>query len=255
MAEEDKERRTEELDALRSFYEDDLLSGSDDCWRIRITRQIALEIHLLENYPSLSSPKPELVAPSWALDEGRKADVIKELEEMILPDTEMGILWAEHCRAEFGCDNYDDKNVNKSTEDESTTSSPAADPQHVIIAVIEFHHMLIGQSHKKESQALSAAASNGVLGYIYMGGPSYAVVKAMHKGDLVNWLQECKKASKPGNIGYWKTVPNDNIPIDWPNKLKIMGYTSGKGEKPDMESYTRILSQLDIPYPLPTCPD
>ena len=122
MADEEEEcacRRAEELDALRSFYGEDLLSDDRDDgpsdgpsvegpWRIRIAKRITLEIHLPQNYP-METPTPILQAPQWALDEGKRSDLLKELEEMCMPDMEVAIMWAEHCRAELdGCNNDDD---------------------------------------------------------------------------------------------------------------------------------------------------
>ena len=253
MAEEDnKERRAEELDALRSFYEDDFVCDGYDCWKIRVASKIILELQLPRNYPTMDAPIPKLVAPSWALDEGRKADVIKELHEMITPGMEMAILLAEHCRAELGSDDDNFADADNNDGDRDASREPVlASPQHVVIAVIEFHHMLIGPSHRKESLAISAALANGIHGYIYMGGPSYAIAKSAEKQDMLDWLLECKRAGKPGSVAYWKSIPCTNMPSGWPNKLKVMGYAGGKGDKPDIESYKRTLLQLDIVYPLP----
>ena len=126
--EDNASRRAEELDALRSFYGDDLLSSSnrtkeddgdgptvasvDGPWRIRVAKRIVLEIHLPSTYPSSSgTPTPILQAPQWALDEGRRSDLLAELEEMHVPDMEVAIMWAEHCRAELDDgNNGDDEN-------------------------------------------------------------------------------------------------------------------------------------------------
>ena len=188
MAEEENEaRRAEELAALRSFYEDDLVSDGSNCWKVRVASKVILELQLPPNYPTADAPIPTLLAPSWSLDEGRKADLLKDLHEMITPGMEMAIMLAEHCRAELRGD--DDNVVDGDNDDigtdmnEASVSSPA---QHVIIAVVEFHHMLIGASHKKESLALSAAPANGIDGYIFMGGPSYAIVKCVDKQDMMH---------------------------------------------------------------------
>ena len=123
--EDNASRRAEELDALRSFYGDDLLSSSnrtkeddgdgptvasvDGPWRIRVAKRIVLEIHLPSTYPSSSgTPTPILQAPQWALDEGRRSDLLAELEEMHVPDLEVAIMWAEHCRAELDDGNNGD---------------------------------------------------------------------------------------------------------------------------------------------------
>lgn len=112
MADEEEEcacRRAEELDALRSFYGEDLFSDDgpsvDGPWRIRVATRIILEMHLPQNYP-MESPTPILQAPQWALEEGKRADLLKELEEMCMPDMEVAIMWAEHCLAELDdCNN------------------------------------------------------------------------------------------------------------------------------------------------------
>jgi len=260
---ENKERRAEELDALRSFYEDDLLSGdesSPSTWRIRISKNVTLEMLVPPNYPADDSPLPKLVAPGWALDEGRKADLLKELNDMIIPGTEMTIVWAEHLRAEIGDDDDVGEdgvgNDNSGNQQSSTSSTGEAQAQNmIIIAVVEFHHMLIGQSHKKEAQALSAAPSHGIVGQIFMGGPAFAVVKSMDKDDLANWLQDCKKAGKSGTVIFWKETAQDNLPSNWPTKLKVVQYAGGKGEKPDLESYKQALKKVDTPYPLPSSSD
>ena len=252
--EENKERRAEELDALRSFYGDDLLSGDETCpasWRIRISKNVTLEMIVPPSYPSDDAPTPKLVAPGWTLDEGKKADLLKELNDMVIPGTEMAIMWAEHLRAELG---DGDDNAEDSDDDNQQSSATQTQPQNTnIISVVEFHHMLIGPSHKKEAQALSAAASHGIVGHMFMGGPSFAVVSSMDKDDLTNWLQDCKKAGKPGAILFWKELSQDNFPIDWPTKLKVAPYAGGKGEKPDMDAYEQALKKFDIPYPLPPC--
>lgn len=257
---ENKERRAEELDALRSFYEDDLLSGDETCpatWKIRIRKNFTLEMLVPSSYPSDDAPTPKLIAPGWALDEGKKADFLKELNEMIIPGTEMAIMWAEHLRAELGDDDDDNEQEDGAEDDDNRQSSATqTQPQNMnIVSVVEFHHMLIGPSHKKEAQALSSAASHGIVGQIFMGGPSVAVVKSMDKDDLTNWLQDCKKAGKPGAILFWKEVSQDNLPTDWPTKLKVAPYAGGKGEKPDMDAYKQVLKKVDIPHPLPDCPE
>lgn len=260
---ENKERRAEELDALRSFYEDDLLSGdefSPSTWRIRIRENVTLEMLVSGKYPADDSPIPKLKAPGWALDEGRKADLLKELNEMLIPGTEMAIVWAEHLRAEIGDDdNVEEQGVgndsNYGNQQLPTRTGEAQAQKVIIVAVVEFHHMLIGPSHKKEAQALSAASSHDVVGQIFMGGPSFAVVKSMVKDDLANWLQDCKKAGKPGTILFWKETVQGILPSDWPTKLKFVQYARGKGEKPDLDSYKEALKKVDIPFPLPPCSD
>jgi len=284
MAEEDDaSRRSEELEALRCFYEEDFLGSeggscdsrpaaaavgnstpeADGPWRIRVAPRVVLVIQLPSDYPSASAPVPFLKAPHWALDEGRRTDLIAELEEMILPDTEMAILWAEHCRAELADVVDDDRTAENdckvTSADENvggkicTDTEKRRDDEDAILAVVEFHHMLIGKSHKKESEALSAAA-NIVRGWIFMGGPSVAVVQAT-KTDLQDWVQACKRAGKTGDIRYWRLQSKDGSKplVDFPTKLKTMGYASGKEAKMDTVEYKKILSNLEICFPLPKC--
>lgn len=125
-------------------------------------------------------------------------------------------------------------------------SSPPRDHE-LLLAVIEFHHMLIGSSHKKEAVALTAAKGL-VVGYIFMGCPSMAIIQAT-KSDLLEWLLQTKRAGKPGSITYWTTLMNaknshasihtttdDNNHAG--NKLKVMPYAAamhggGKSDRMD----------------------
>lgn len=134
----------------------------------------------------------------------------------------------------------------------ATTSAPLG-PHDALYAVVEFHHMLIGNSHKKEAAALNAAASHGIVGCIYMGGPSLAIVQAACLDDLLDWLSDCKKAGKEGNCIYWKPkAPSSSLPSS--NKLKVMPYAPGKDTKMDVAAYKATLAQIGIPFPLPACP-
>ena len=130
------------------------------------------------------------------------------------------------------------------------TSLSAPPPNDALIAVIEFHHMLIGPTHKKEAAALGAAASHGICGFIFMGGPSAAIVQASSLDDLRAWLADCKKAGKEGHVAFWK-VNDDGIPMN--SKLKIMPYATGKDTKMDTAAYQETLATVNIPFPLPPC--
>ena len=106
MADDDidnAERRAEELDALRSFYGEDLLDdpSAEGPWQIRVAPRITLEIQFPATYPASGAPTPFLRAPQWALDEGKRSDLLAELNEMYIEDTEVAIMWAEHCRVEL----------------------------------------------------------------------------------------------------------------------------------------------------------
>ena len=134
----------------------------------------------------------------------------------------------------------------------TTTATPKDDDQ--LVAVVEFHHMLIGSTHKKEAAALSAAQGL-VAGWIFMGGPSAAVVTATH-GDLLEWLQECKRAGKPGEVTYWSlaSLHSTGVFEEVNHKLKVVGYAGGKGDRMDTVAYQETLARLQIPWPLLTCP-
>ena len=301
------ERRTEELEALRSLYDDKnvFVETSFSCedsevWKIRLSSNIVLELNFLSvsKYPSLEAPIPNLVGMND--DEGTSL-LLRELQDMSIdtPGSEIGILWAEYVRAKLASSSSlllekasstsETSEKNKESEsryycnkvvveesdkingllvDEKTSSqhcnthnihihtnhqSVAIDNN--ILAIVEFHHMLIGASHKKEAQVISAAITNGVRGYIYMGGPSYAVIITSDKEDLLTWLHDCKKVGKVGTIRYWKLQFNSNIECEyeWPSKLKVIQYANskGKGDKPDMGQYKHLLVQLGIAYPLP----
>ena len=90
-------------------------------WKIRIQPHVILEIHdIPEDYPSSSGadatsssnsksnsdcahgcccPRPILRAPVWILDEQRRKELEGALlEDLYIPDTELVILWVEHCR-------------------------------------------------------------------------------------------------------------------------------------------------------------
>ena len=143
MADEEGEhcagRRAEELDALRSFYGEDLLSDDDGPsvdgpWRIRVATRIILEMHLPSNYP-METPTPILQAPQWALDEGKRSDLLKDLEEMCMPDMEVAIMWAEHCRAELddctndgGDDENNDEDGGATDTQDGIDNDPVTDP-------------------------------------------------------------------------------------------------------------------------------
>lgn len=142
MADEAEEcacRRAEELDALRSFYGEDLVnddgpsggpSGGPSVngpWRIRVATRIILEIHLPQYYP-METPTPILQAPQWALDEGKRMDLLKELEEMCVPDMEVAIMWAEHCRAELDdCNDDDDDDDGGDNDGDGGSAADAQD--------------------------------------------------------------------------------------------------------------------------------
>ena len=121
-----------------------------------------------------------------------------------------------------------------------------------LYAVIEFHHMLVGNVHKKEAAAIGAAAAHGIVGTLYMGGPSIAVIAAAAMVDIQGWLADCKRAGKEGHCIYWKRK-DSTMPSMMNNKLKVMGYAPGKDTKMDTVAYQATLAQLGIPYPLPPC--
>mmetsp|Transcript_12494 Transcript_12494/g.18340 ORF Transcript_12494/g.18340 Transcript_12494/m.18340 type:complete len:300 (-) Transcript_12494:37-936(-) len=103
----DASRQEEELDALKAFYGEDFIVEDDlepsTPWRIRLGK-IILELHIVSDYPSVNPPIPKIQAPPWVLDERRRKDLESELIGMFVTDSEVAILWAEHCRSEL--ENY-----------------------------------------------------------------------------------------------------------------------------------------------------
>mmetsp|Transcript_38670 Transcript_38670/g.93497 ORF Transcript_38670/g.93497 Transcript_38670/m.93497 type:complete len:352 (+) Transcript_38670:89-1144(+) len=120
-SDENAARRDEEWDALVAFYGDDLVSGSltaqpmpDEsseattigsscrCWSIQIMPpNVTLELRdVPRDYPSgPNPPKPKLKAPQWIMDETRQAELEQELLTLFESDTEVAIMWVEHCRS------------------------------------------------------------------------------------------------------------------------------------------------------------
>lgn len=114
--------------------------------------------------------------------------------------------------------------------------------------------MLIGPTHKKEAAALGAAACYGICGFVFMGGPSAAIVYASALHDLTAWLADCKKAGKQGQVKFWKVVAtNAPPPMNHNNKLKVVPYATGKDTKMDTVAYQKALATMQIPCPLPPC--
>lgn len=162
-------------------------------------------------------------------------------------ENEWPAICAAHLTPRSNNNNDDDDNNDKDT----TNTTP-------ILAVIEFHHMLIGNSHKKEANALGAAASHGIWGLIFMGGPSLAVVRARDASDLQAWLVDCKKAGKQGQCVYWRQTEQHKEGAAATtlinNKLKVMPYAPGKDTKMDTAAYQQTLQEWGVPLPLPACP-
>jgi hypothetical protein len=120
--EDDVSRQADELDALRAFYGDDVsaeVKGSEVVWNIRLGRKSVLSLHLPPaTYPSSEPPTPRIRAAHVA--ESRISEIRQELIEMWSADTEVAILWAEHCRSECCCDEE---------EEEQTTVEKVGQPK------------------------------------------------------------------------------------------------------------------------------
>ena len=135
--------------------DNDILNGP---WKIRIQPHIILEIHdIPEDYPSSSGadatsssnsksnrdcahgcccPRPILRAPVWILDEQRRKELEGALlEDLYIPDTELVILWVEHCRLALEQYEVDKKHKN--------------------------HHHKADEPQKDEEHDEEAAAANG----------------------------------------------------------------------------------------------
>jgi Uncharacterized protein family UPF0029 len=96
------QRREEELEALLAVYGDKLElphNNHNGPWRIRVASKVTLELLLPVAYPSKEAPTPRIHAPHFILNETDVHKLEQELVDMYSPDTEVAILWAEHCRS------------------------------------------------------------------------------------------------------------------------------------------------------------
>ena len=224
----------------------------DDCnFPIPFTLHLSTTSRIVMEFPSSYPNKGIQIVSYRSKDKRRMERTLSKIRRVSLECQEEEIEGGIMC-CSIGLETW-----NNHHQEENTTSSSTAtksdESQQVWQAVVEFHHMLIGKSHKKEAAALSAA--EGVIrGWIFMGGPSRAVVQASSNEDLRWWLQECKRAGKPGEIRYWRRLDiydSDNTAHKMvPNKLKAMGY-SGKDAKMDLLMYQQTLAQLNIASPFP----
>ncbi|CAJ1932796.1 unnamed protein product [Cylindrotheca closterium] len=125
-SDEDAARRDEEWGALIAFYGDDLVSGGSTLttqtptsmipdelsktakgssfryWNIQVMPpNVTLELgDIPRDYPSgPNPPKPKLKAPQWIMDETRQEELEHELLTLFQSDTEVAIMWVEHCRS------------------------------------------------------------------------------------------------------------------------------------------------------------
>lgn len=116
----DGARRLQELEALESFYGEDVRAEDRALgpWRIKIASSVDLEIRLPARYPSQQAPIPCLYAPPFVVDERRLKDMEAEMSDMYQEDTEVIIMWAEHARATLG-----DTDFLADTEEEAEESS------------------------------------------------------------------------------------------------------------------------------------
>lgn len=151
---ENADRRNEEWDALVAFYGDDVVSGSlspnafpEDvseaapgssyrCWIVQIMPpNVTLELQdIPKDYPGgPTPPKPKLKAPQWIMDETRQAELEQEMLALYEPDTEVAIMWVEHCRAAI--EEYQEANqaspnidhITESAENDATNAESSLD--------------------------------------------------------------------------------------------------------------------------------
>jgi hypothetical protein len=99
------------------------VAAADGPWRIQLLgdankRGVVLELLLPLNYPSKAAPSPLIHAPPWVLNESYAADLVKEMVEMWSEDTEVSILWAEHCWAAIDNNNDDEGNDHQVKDEE-----------------------------------------------------------------------------------------------------------------------------------------
>ncbi|CAB9501008.1 Protein IMPACT [Seminavis robusta] len=136
---DDGERREEELEALFAVYGDKLVLGdlNDDelskhrngPWKIRVANKVTLELLLPVHYPSREAPTPRIHAPYHILNATDARAMQQELIDMYSPDTEVAILWAEHCRTALQLDDEQfelDVETEVENEEENPPNNSAA---------------------------------------------------------------------------------------------------------------------------------
>jgi putative IMPACT (imprinted ancient) family translation regulator len=103
-------RRMEELEALVSFYGDNVTVKDQQTWHICVRPKVILELNLPSSYPSgPQPPQPHIRVPHYILDQGRVSTLLDEMVDLWNKDMEIAIVWAEHLRAALPEDEEDDE--------------------------------------------------------------------------------------------------------------------------------------------------
>jgi hypothetical protein len=188
------------LESLRAFYENEILEDTtDDQWFIRVGSCAVLEMSVPANYPSTSAPTPVLRAPPWILDQGRAVELAKELVELFTPDSEVAIMWAEHCRAELNSASSNEDNFDVANAEAETIVNPVVEDDNTAAEVVTFQPPTskFGQSTRHfdasvvESQSNRRTIHRGEPYHPPKSGPSetmVAHVAHVTSMDHVNWV-------------------------------------------------------------------
>jgi putative IMPACT (imprinted ancient) family translation regulator len=113
-------RRTEELEALVSFYGDNVtVKDPQTTWHICVRPKVILELNLPSSYPSGSQPpQPRIRVPHYILDQGRVSTLLEEMVvDLWSKDMEIAIVWAEHLRAALPDEEEDDEGTQDEFDD------------------------------------------------------------------------------------------------------------------------------------------
>jgi Uncharacterized protein family UPF0029/RWD domain len=140
----DLQRREEELEALLAVYGDKVVelvshnpphasdtSNNDSPWtrlRIHVASKVILELLMPEKYPSKEPPIPRIHAPPFLLHETDGHKLEQELMDLYTLDTEVAILWAEHCRSALvHLEEQQDDHHHYNEEEENWKQQPPAE--------------------------------------------------------------------------------------------------------------------------------
>ena len=216
--EEDASRRREEWEALRAVYGEEHVQtpnnnnadNSDEGeikgpWMIQVTPHYKLELELPAGYPSLEAPIPKL--SNFRGRRNSSTDIealIQEMEDMWSQDTEVAILWVEHCRSVLLSDESEENAEEvgepgeKTRQDEhnkpSESNSSSSD---AVFACLSTHHLL---DHKPDN-LLRTGHKYQLNGFYKFGTPGVALAWGeMH--NLENFM-DALKSNMPQKKFFW----------------------------------------------------
>jgi hypothetical protein len=196
-------RQNEEWDALVAFYGEDAVSKTSTEWKIEIIPDAVLILKgIPEDYPACSEhpPIPRLVAPQWIMDEKRQRDLETELVNLYEKDTEVSIMWVEHCRCAI--DDYQQATSNQHTKQQED-ATPQKTGKQAVTPYIATTRTFIPYSAKygQPMRTFQTAVVDNIenMREIYHGepfrppksGPSetmIAHVASVHSVDHVDWV-------------------------------------------------------------------